>query len=303
MYREVQDPLTAELFAVQCCTACGLGHTTPRPGDVGRYYTRQYYGKRHGFTLRHCLKRRLGFVEAALGKGAKGRLLDIGCGDGSFLAAARDKGWQVMGTELNPEPVRTLGFPVVSDVGMLPPYPPFACITMWHTLEHMTDIPRVLAKARQLLADDGRLIIAVPDLGGLQARLFRRHWLHLDVPRHLFHLNDRSLSACLAAAGFRVERRWHQELEYDLMGWSQSALNWLLPTPNLFFDLVTGKPSTAGPLQKTAALLLGGIFTLLALPAQVVGTFMGRGGTLVVVARPQSAAEAPAPQGATECSP
>jgi SAM-dependent methyltransferase len=297
LHGKVRDPHSGEYFAVVRCRVCGLARTAPVPADLGPYYPPSYYGNRHGITLRHCLRRRLGFVSSVLGDGAGRRLLDIGCGDGSFLAAARGADWHAEGTELNPEPARSQGFTVASSLEEVTPSPPFHCITMWHTLEHMPRIMPVLEQARRLLANDGRLIIAVPDIGSLPARIFGRHWLHLDVPRHLHHFDAVSLGHCLDAAGFATERRWYQEIEYDLMGWVQSLLTWLLPTPNLFFDLVTGKPTAAGPLQRGIALMLGTLLTPLLLSAQLLGTLCKGGGTLIVVVRPRPEASTPATGG------
>lgn len=282
-YRKARDPLTGEVFTVEKCPRCGLGHTLPQPLDLSRYYAPHYYGNRHGFTLRHCIRRRLRFVDSVMQKN-RGSLLDIGCGDGSFLLAAKENGWQVMGTELNPKPAQELGLDVTKEITEILSER-FDCITMWHTLEHMRDIPSALAETSRLLKPEGKLIIAVPDWGGLQAKIFAERWLHLDVPRHLYHFDAVALDSALAAAGYEIEATWHQEIEYDLLGWSQSALNYLLPYQNLFFDIITGKPTSAGFLMKVIALLLGSLLTALLIPALLVGTLTRRGGTLVTVAR------------------
>jgi SAM-dependent methyltransferase len=283
-FPEVGDPLTNEIFAIWRCVRCGLGHTIPQPDELGRYYATKYYGNRHGFTACFCSRRRLGFVSAAAGDGIGKRLLDIGCGDGSFLLEARQVGWSVMGTELNPVMARELGLDVLEDISLVADEGAFDCITMWHTLEHMRDITSILKKIAGLLKPEGRLIVAVPDCGGLQARLFGPKWLHLDVPRHLYHFNNSSLRYCLNFADFSVERQWHQELEYDLLGFSQSALNYLMPYPNVFFDFLTGKSSTRSKIITATGLVLGTLLTVLALPAVAVGTLLGRGGTLIIIA-------------------
>jgi SAM-dependent methyltransferase len=211
-------------------------------------------------------------------------LLDIGCGDGSFLLAAREVGWDVLGTELNPAPARGNGLDVRESIGMFPSSASFDCITMWHTLEHMLDILSMLLDIARLLKPGGKLIVAVPDFGGLQARIFGPNWLHADVPRHLYHFDAKALLHCLGVAGFSIQQKWHQEFEYDLAGWSQSALNCIMPYANVYFDCLTWKEKRYGKLITVYSYVVGSFLTLLSLPAVALGTLCERGGTLVVAA-------------------
>jgi SAM-dependent methyltransferase len=284
----VLDPQTREHFSIVACEACGLGHTVPQPADLRPYYGSTYHGGRHGFTARYCVSRRLRLVTAAAGAGLGGRLLDVGCGDGAFLLGARDReGWEVTGTEMNPALAHAAGLDVRETIDETRARAPFDCITLWHSLEHMRDPRATLKTLSGLLAPGGSLLIAVPDAEGLQARLFGAGWFHLDVPRHLYHFGATSLERLLDAAGFAIIRRWHQEFEYDLFGWSQSALNRLLPTPNLFFNHLTGRHTEAGMGQLAASYVSGAAFSALALPATAIGTLSRRGGTLIVAARLQ----------------
>lgn len=282
---KVEDAITRERFDILRCPRCGLGHTLPQPGDLSPYY-RDYHVGRHGFTAAYCANRRRKLVRRVAGDGRGKRLLDVGCGDGTFLLAASKDGWQVTGTEMNPKPARDAGLDVVPELAELPPESRFGCITLWHSLEHLRDPLDTLRQVRQLVTPDGVLIMAVPDNGGLQARLFREKWLHLDVPRHLFHFDRRSMTALLQHAGFAPLRWWHQEFEYDLMGWSQSALNQAMSTPNVFFDSVSGRPTRANSTEKNLSWPAGALLAVLGLPATAVGTLLGKGGTLIVAARP-----------------
>jgi SAM-dependent methyltransferase len=282
--RDVQDPYSSERFRVLTCEGCGVGQTDPVPPDLGRYYGAAYYGGRHGLSARFRAWRRLQRLERVAGA-ARGALLDVGCGEGTFLLQARARGWSVAGTELHPGPAQAQGLEVRArpdDFGDRL----FDAATFWHTLEHFPDPAEVLRETAGHLRPGALLLVAVPDAAGLQARLFGRHWLHLDVPRHLFHFGERGLVALLQRCGFRVERRWHQEFEYDLLGWSQSALNALLPSaPNAFFDALRGR---ARPLGGPLRLLNGALgvgLSAAAVSAVVGGSLAGRGGTLVVAAR------------------
>jgi SAM-dependent methyltransferase len=216
-----------------------------------------------------------------------GRLLDIGSGDGRFLEAAREAGWQVAGLEIHPDAVAA-GYPLFRTLEEASHQAPYECITLWHVLEHIPNPADYVSRLRRMLEPEGVLLMAVPDFGGFQARLFGRHWLHLDVPRHLYHFTAPALWKLLDTAGFEVLRTWHQELEYDCFGWIQSALNAVTGTPNILFDALTGKPRRVGRFQVAANYAALPALGVPALALTAAATLARQGSTLIVAARPKS---------------
>lgn len=281
---EVTDSVTGRHFDVLKCAACGVGVTDPVPEQLQPHYT-GYYGSRHSITASFCAKRRIALVTKMGGMGQGRRLLDVGCGEGAFLQAARERGWKAVGTELNAGPARRLGFDVFSSLEECADQGPFGCVTLWHSLEHMSDPRAVFAKIRRLVADDGVVLIAVPDFEGLQSRTFRESWLHLDVPRHLYHFTATSIDRVLNQAEFVPVAHWYQEFEYDLIGWWQSALNAVLPTPNVLFDFLSRKKLRGTLLDRIISGISAPIFSFVSLPLVWLGSFAGQGGTLLVAAR------------------
>ena len=85
------DVETNEIFSIYQCNHCRLESTSPRPHHLEKYYPNTYYGKRHGLTARYCVKRRIRWLNK-ISEGKKGKLLDIGCGDGAFLLQAKKEG-------------------------------------------------------------------------------------------------------------------------------------------------------------------------------------------------------------------
>jgi len=284
-FPRVLDTNTDESFAVYRCVSCGLGHTIPQPDDLNQYYGENYYGGRHGFTASYCARRRLRIINSAIGTRSNRTLLDVGCGDGTLLTAARAAGWTVFGTEIYPTIARGANLDVRESIDQLDDCAPFDCITIWHGLEHLRDPHSTIIRLSGLLKPGGALVIAVPDSAGLQAKIFGPNWFHLDVPRHLHHFDSVSLARLMNSAGLTIERKWHQELEYDLLGWSQSALNLLFPVPNSFFFAMTGRHPNTGKFTAMASVALGLVLSVLALPVVVLGTVLRRGGTLVMLAR------------------
>ena len=202
-----------------------------------------------------------------------------------FLEAARRHGWQAVGTELNPEPARRLGFEVFPSLEDFPDRARFSIVTLWHSLEHMSNPRHVIEKIREFVAEDGMILIAVPDFDGYQSKAFGASWLHLDVPRHLYHFTATSLDRMLNQAEFIPVAHWFQEFEYDLIGWWQSALNTILPTRNVLFDFLAQKKLRGTLLERLVSGLSAPVFSFLFLPLVWLGSFARQGGTLLVAAR------------------
>jgi len=131
-----------------------------------------------------------------------GRLLDVGCGNGSFLIACSRTlpHWSLCGTEVSEKYKR-----VIEDisgverlfVGDLQDVEgQFDVVSFIHVLEHIPSPLSILATVRTKLVDDGLLLIEVPDC--LQNRFM------LLVADHCSHFSVRALAATVAAAGFEV---------------------------------------------------------------------------------------------------
>lgn len=110
------------------------------------------------------MARRLGFTSQVA---TPGRLLDFGCGDGGFLAAAGSAGWEAVGVEMKPDDARTRGLTVVDQVHEA--RGPFDVITLWHALEHVRSPRQTLESLLPLLRPGGHMLIAVPNRSSLQA--------------------------------------------------------------------------------------------------------------------------------------
>jgi SAM-dependent methyltransferase len=241
-FEGIRDLVTGESFSVLTCGTCNLGVTAPRVTDLARYYGTQYWGGRHSFTAEYCARRRVKILTRMTQGATSGRVLDFGCGDGTFLRRASQAGWTSFGVEASfrPEDAAPEGYEVFNSLDAVRSRGPFNAITMWHVLEHLTDPLAMVRELEGLLAPGGVFIIGVPDADGVQARTLGADWMHLDVPRHLYHFGRTSLERLLSLTSLSPFGWWNHEIEYDLMGWSQSALA-KVGMPGTFFDAVTGR--------------------------------------------------------------
>tara|TARA_R110002049_G_scaffold2750_4_gene22002 strand:+ start:190825 stop:191592 length:768 start_codon:yes stop_codon:yes gene_type:complete len=249
------------------------------------FYQQQYHGGRHGVTARICDSRRLDIIGQQTKTIGGKRLLDIGCGDGTLMAAARSAGWSVMGTETHPDRARQRGLDVVTSLDEATKSGPFDVITMWHSLEHFKDPNDAIESVSRLIDPGGVAIVAVPNYASLQATIFGRHWLHLDVPRHLSHFTMNSIDRLAQRHGMTATRIRRSEFEYDLMGWIQSGLNAIGLPPNLLMKTLTGRTSNASMVIRAISFVGGCVLGAATLLPTVIGCQTGRGGTLIFVLR------------------
>lgn len=280
----VADPQTGDIFSILECQNCIIGQTFPQPENLQKYYSR-YHGNRHGFTAGFRAWRQTKLLGRPSGNGC---LLDIGCGEGTFLRAAGKRGWKTFGTEINSKRHENSGLAIFESLAEIEEkcgVGTFEAITMWHSLEHFRNPLEILMAAYRLLAPQGRLLASVPNYGGLQARFFGKNWFHIDAPRHLFHFDHAAIQAMLERCGFSVGFSKHLEFEYDLLGWSQSALNFFNLKPNVFFKSLSGQSEGLGRMEIAANLVFGTALSAAALPLLPLGSILKRGGTLVVEAR------------------
>jgi SAM-dependent methyltransferase len=152
---------------------------------------------------------RLGWMPAP--QPGRDRLCDVGCGNGQFLAIAREAGWQASGIEMNPPAarmVRARGFDVhegvFEELGDLP-WSVFDVVTSWDSLEHTPDPRLFVERLGRLLRPGGTLALTTLNLPSIAWFLLGTRW-SMVVEDHFTYWNRRSLSGILARQGFEIQR-------------------------------------------------------------------------------------------------
>ena len=124
-----------------------------------------------------------------------GSLLDVGAGTGEFLKAAKEKSWKVTGVEPNQNAVALAQekgialYPELKDLINQK----FDVITLWHVLEHISNLEEVVKELSELLKPGGILVIAVPNYNSYDAKHYKEFWAAYDTPRHLWHFSKNAI--------------------------------------------------------------------------------------------------------------
>ena len=216
-------------FNIVGCTQCSFRFTNPRPtndnlpefyksinyishSDTKKGFVSQVYHLVRKYTLNQKLK----LLKANV---AVGNLLDYGCGTGTFLKQANAKGWNSFGTEPDEgarelsNSNKKLAFGNKQELNAFDPLITFNAITLWHVLEHVTDLPETLNFFKQKLNQNGALIIAVPNYNSYDAKHYKAHWAAYDLPRHLYHFEAKTISQLLAKYGFALHETYPMKFD------------------------------------------------------------------------------------------
>ena len=204
------------------CTQCELAFLDPMfdEAELAAFYPKSYYA----FADRFEITKPVYSLRAKLHRFAgerdyptrdprferPGTMLDVGCGSGWFISQMRDAGWEVTGVEPNvaaaqfgrsekgldilPGSLLSVKFPAAS----------FDYVRMNHSFEHMEHPNEILDETYRILADNGKLMIGIPNRDGWNARLFGRFWHHLALPVHTFSYSLKTLTRMLNKHNFEV---------------------------------------------------------------------------------------------------
>lgn len=283
-------------FVYRKCRECGFVFLSPRPDEqeMQTYYSPEYYGEGAHKFRRSLEAVRLYFVQRRVRRVQKffprpGTVIDIGCGQGTFLLRLREQGWECHGSELNEESAsraRRSGISVAVGEFDKDQFLPetIDLISLWHVIEHLADPLKTLSALRPLLKKGGIVAISTPNIDSLQARITARRWFHLDPPRHLCLFSPHTLETLMKSLGFRLVNFYHFSMEQNPYGWLQSLLNIMgLPENDLYRRL----KNSSGPKGIRSSWFDRGVtffFTGLLLPfcilLSVLMAAIRRGGTI-----------------------
>ena len=208
-----------ETFQLVCCTQCGFVFTNPQPDnrELPRYYesddyishsdksqnlTAHLYKLSRTYTLKwkYHLIRKYSIA-------APSSILDFGCGTGSFLRQCVKHGMTGSGVEpsktARQEAKAGTNASIADHIEKI--QGSFDVITLWHVLEHVSDLQATLSSLKDRLSKSGTIFIAVPNHKSLDAQIYKQYWAAYDVPRHLWHFTRTTMERTLADNDLKLE--------------------------------------------------------------------------------------------------
>jgi 2-polyprenyl-3-methyl-5-hydroxy-6-metoxy-1,4-benzoquinol methylase len=221
VFKVKDNTVSQEYFEIDHCRNCQVRFTQNPPSEasIAAYYKSEDYishtdtskgliNRLYRFVRSFSLNQKKKLVEKETGLN-NGNLLDVGSGTGHFASAMKKAGWKVTGLE--PDGGARAVASKEHSIELLPsselfnlPEKKFNVITLWHVLEHVHDVKKYIQTFKKLLADTGRLFIAVPNYTSYDAEKYKAYWAAYDVPRHLYHFTPQTMQWLMKECGLKI---------------------------------------------------------------------------------------------------
>lgn len=138
-----------------------------------------------------------------------GNLLDVGAGYGFFLEIARQRGWNVYGSELTDEAVNHCtdkGLPMFKgelqniDFGKIQ----FDVIISIEVIEHINNPIEYLTKMNEILRPGGTIYVTTPNFNSYLRHRLKENYNVIEYPNHLGYFTRKTLNKLFTENGFKT---------------------------------------------------------------------------------------------------
>lgn len=220
-HEEKKEMFVANYGLIACCLGCGLVSLNSEKNEkeiLKTYEKENYFDQKVNSGLTYLsyraekpvylryFKKKVDEIERVY---SRGKILDVGCGLGFFLEAAREKGWEVEGVEVSKHAVsyilRNLKIRVFQ--GTLEsqhlPGNSFDVVTLFQLVEHLVNPLQTLSEVKRLLKPGGLVVLTTPNQGSIVAKLLGRRWFQYKYQGHLYFFDQKTLKILLKKADFR----------------------------------------------------------------------------------------------------
>jgi 2-polyprenyl-3-methyl-5-hydroxy-6-metoxy-1,4-benzoquinol methylase len=279
-----------ELFNFDQCANCQLVFLNPRVNldNLKNYYTSHYlpyrgsdawgkYSKLVEGSQKKLDLKRVNRVKEMCSVSPKSLILDVGCGNPSFLKACQqelncktmgidfsDEGWKgqstmFKGLDLQVSEIKDLSLNLKPDI-----------ITMWHYLEHDYTPLENLTYLKSIAKPSTTLIIEIPNLDSISRKKYNENWAGWHTPRHTSLFSPDNIKLLLDKSGWNVSQLLtYGTLNPYLLFWmseiEQKGIPWNKNMENEFWDFVIGMLKFM-PTKWNEKKLSLGVMTVIATP-------------------------------------
>ncbi|NTU46243.1 class I SAM-dependent methyltransferase [Candidatus Roizmanbacteria bacterium] len=300
-YRGLRDRLDTvrNAYSICECQDCGITFTNPFPVDhlevmypnlylstreihkkkkvslEERYRNDQY---RFDFSLfSTTIRKQLADISS---------YLDIGCGTGERIQYVEKQGCKrVFGIDFSDNYTIVLPkkhyFKKTAILDYIPKNK-FECVSLFHVIEHLSEPEKILSHIyNNVLADNGYLIIQVPNYNSIERRFFKNKWFCFDVPRHIWHFSPITLSNLLVKNGFTVKSIYQKNAFFHPVSINASVYK-DLDIQRIWVKL--SKPSLSRYASYWHIMKLGWVITTFAtIPISLLANIFSRGSMLTII--------------------
>lgn len=195
-------------FELLVCQSCATVYTAHFPVSNPSQDYDNYYSS-DNLTVAAFIQKHLDEIVTTFAPYRKlNRLLDVGCGAGTFLEAAARAGWDAVGVEVSQTAtahLRERGFEVFCGELERANYPNnhFDVVIASEVVEHVRDPQAMLREIARILRPGGLLWATTPHARGISARLLGNKWSIVCPPEHLQLFSVSGIKRLLLGSGFR----------------------------------------------------------------------------------------------------
>jgi 2-polyprenyl-3-methyl-5-hydroxy-6-metoxy-1,4-benzoquinol methylase len=220
------------------CNECEHIWQFPYPNevDIPEFYDEEFYNNKKNYLnrlLNNFQYSRLKRLIEKFFNNKKIKLLDFGAGQGQLMRYLTDNGYEVDGTEISKSGIdigeKVFGLRIIGDPlnYLNNANTSYDLVIASHVIEHLVDPYKYMVLINKLIKKGGCIALEVPNINSWESKIFRDKYIHLDVPRHIHHFSNKSLSILLKKTGFHCQdSSGIYTLQFPLSG-IQSIVNYL----------------------------------------------------------------------------
>lgn len=253
------------------CSGCGTVRLIDVPDDLSAFYPPDYYSiandpentlgrfpKRQavrgvvrsattglglGASLARAILKKGDFNKlsairlAGLPRGRSTSILEVGCGSGMLVYALSLAGLRnTIGIDPFAPEDRTFSTGAsIRKLSLADVTGAFDLVMMHHSLEHVADPGDTLERARDVLSQDGRILVRMPTVSSLAYRTYGQHWVQLDAPRHLSVLSRQGMARLCRSKGLDVVAVRDDSTSFQFWGSEQVRRHIPMKDPRSYF--------------------------------------------------------------------